>query len=92
MCRELEYELDDAAIAAFREYIGKRMQMPFFSNARTVRNAIDLARMKAAVRVFNEKMAPGSDGFVSEGELMTITAADIPEVSAEEMEKGMITA
>ena len=80
MCRELEYEMDETAVSAFRQYITKRMTMPFFSNARTVRNAIDLARMRAAVRIFNEKMADGSDGVVSEEELQTITGADIPEL------------
>ena len=81
MCRELEYNLDESAIDAFRQYITKRMTMPFFSNARTVRNAIDLARMRAAVRVFHEKTAPGSDGFVTELELQTITADDFPSVA-----------
>jgi len=81
MARELEYTLEPAAIDAFREYISKRMTMPFFSNARTVRNAIDLARMRAAVRIFNTKMDPYSDGMVSEDELMTITAADFPSVA-----------
>jgi len=90
MCRELEYTMDDAARDAFRQYIAKRMTMPFFSNARTVRNAIDLARMSAAVRIFNEKMSPGSDGFVSDSELMTITAADFP--SIESLENSAIVA
>ena len=81
MCRELEYNMDESAINAFRAYITKRMTMPFFSNARTVRNAIDLARMRAAVRIFNEKMDPGSDGVVTEAELQTITAADFPTVA-----------
>ena len=92
MCRELEYTMSPAAIEAFKVYIGKRMQMPFFSNARTVRNAIDLARMRAAVRVFNEKMSPTSDGNVREEELTTIEADDFPEITAEEMERGMISA
>ena len=81
MCRELEYQLEPAAIDAFRQYITKRMTMPFFSNARTVRNAIDLARMRSAVRIFNEKMSPGSDGMVNADELQTITAADFPSVA-----------
>ena len=81
MCRELEYHLDDGAIAALHAYMEKRMTMPFFSNARTVRNAIDLARMRAAIRIFNEKMDPNSNGIVTEGELMTITAADFPSVA-----------
>ena len=46
-----------------------------------VRNAIDLARMRAAVRIFNEKMVPTSDGMVTEAELMTITGQDFPSVA-----------
>ena len=87
MCRELEYEMDQAAMDKFLAYLTKRMTMPFFSNARTVRNAIDLARMRAAIRIFNEKMADGNTGDVSEQELMTITEADFPSV-AELEEKG----
>merc|ERR1711937_382263 len=37
MCRELEYEMSDMAVPIFREYMAKRMTMPYFSNARTVR-------------------------------------------------------
>jgi probable Rubsico expression protein CbbX len=92
MCRDLEYEMDASAIQAFREYMSRRMRMPFFSNARTVRNAIDLARMKSAVRIFNEKMSPGSNGDVQEFELMTITAADFPVITDAEMQQKAITA
>ena len=45
MARDLQYFMDDAAAAKFQEYIDLRMQFPFFSNARTVRNAMDRARM-----------------------------------------------
>merc|ERR1712157_318971 len=85
MCRELEDVLAPGAEEALKEYLSKRMRMPFFSNARTVRNAIDLARMTSAVRVFNEKMAPGSDGLVDEHDLMTITAADFPEIDESQL-------
>ena len=81
MCRELEYTMDEGAIQAFHAYITKRMTMPFFSNARTVRNAIDLGRMRAAIRLFKEKIQPGSDGMVTEYELQMITAADFPSVA-----------
>ena len=88
MCRELEYEMDDAAVGALREYMAKRMTMPFFSNARTVRNAIDLARMSSAIRIFNTKMQPGNNGMVDEAELMTITAEDFPTVAELEEKEG----
>ena len=39
MCRELEYELGPDAEPALRAYMAKRMEMPFFANARTVRRA-----------------------------------------------------
>ena len=58
MCRELEYNLAPGAEEAMLAYMTKRMSMPFFANARTVRNAIDLARMSAAIRLFNEKVTP----------------------------------
>lgn len=62
MCRDLEYKLGPGAENSFLTYVQKRMEMPFFANARTVRNAIDLARMRAAVRLFGEKMEKSSDG------------------------------
>ncbi len=80
MCRELEYNLGPGAEEALYNYLYMRMQMPFFSNARTVRNAIDLARMRSAVRVFNEKMHPSSNGVVNADELMTIMPEDFPEL------------
>merc|ERR1712023_621845 len=81
MCRELEYELAPGAEEALLAYMSKRMTMPFFANARTARNAIDLARMRAAIRLFNEKTSPGSDGMLTEQELQYITAADFPTVA-----------
>merc|ERR1712070_795687 len=87
MCRELEYSLTPGSDVVFKQYIAKRMEMPFFSNARTVRNAIDLARMSAAIRLFNEKMSPASDGTITEQELMTITGADFP--TPEELQRDL---
>jgi len=90
MCRELEYEMDDETIGALRRYMEKRMTMPFFANARTERNSIDLARMRSAVRVFNEKMDPNHSGEVTEAELCRITPADFPPL--EEMDDNSIVA
>merc|ERR1719253_2062009 len=76
MAREIEYNIAPEAEPVLKGYIERRMQLPFFSNARTVRNVMDRARMNAALRLFDEKMQPGSDGNVSEEELMEIKAAD----------------
>ena len=65
MCRELEYQMAPGSREALTEYMAMRKEMPFFANARTVRNAIDLARMKSAIRIFNEKTQPDSDGMVT---------------------------
>jgi probable Rubsico expression protein CbbX len=78
MCRELEYKMAPGAPEALTTYMAMRKDMPFFANARTVRNAIDLARMKSAIRIFNEKTAPGSDGMVTEDDLQTIQPVDFP--------------
>jgi len=89
MCRDLEYDLSDDAIEALKGYMAKRMTMPFFANARTIRNAIDLARMRQSIRIFNEKTAEGADGTVTEAELQTITGPDFP--TATELEAATTT-
>ncbi|CAN8076155.1 unnamed protein product [Agarophyton chilense] len=85
MSRDLEYQFAEGAEQVFQKYVEKRMQMPYFSNARTVRNAVDRARMRASIRLFNEAMSPGSDGMLSKSALMTIMPEDL--VTAEELEK-----
>ena len=72
MIRDLEYELEPSAEIVFNNYIQQRKKMPFFSNARTVRNAMDRARMNSAIRVFNE----GLSG-------QTITVKDLKQVRGE---------
>jgi hypothetical protein len=48
------------------------MQLPFFANARSIRNAIDRARMRQANRLFN-----GMGTALTRHDLMTIEAEDI---------------
>jgi probable Rubsico expression protein CbbX len=83
MCRDLEYEMSVDAEPIFFEYIKKRMSMPYFSNARTVRNAVDRARMRAAIRLFTEATSQGANGMVSKKDLMTLQRNDF--VSVEEL-------
>lgn len=47
------YELSDGAEDVFREYLVRRMRQPRFANARSVRNAIDRARLRQASRLFD---------------------------------------
>jgi len=75
MIRDLEYELEPSAEMVFKNYIEQRMKMPFFSNARTVRNAMDRARMNSAIRVFNE----GLSG-------QTITVKDLKQIKSQDFQ------
>jgi probable Rubsico expression protein CbbX len=66
------YRFSEEANAVFADYIVRRMQLPFFANARSIRNAIDRARMRQANRLFN-----GMGSRLSKLDLMTIEAEDI---------------
>ena len=77
MSRDLEYDIDEAAYGVFKNYIEARMELPFFSNARTVRNAMDRARMNSAIRTFDRFAINGENGGVcSVSDLKNIDAAD----------------
>merc|ERR1712244_97087 len=75
MARELEYDIAPDAFPVFKQYIELRMQLPYFSNARTVRNAMDRARMNAAIRIF-ESVSGKNNGDVGADDLKAITADD----------------
>ena len=66
------YRFSEEAQLVFADYIHRRMQLPFFANARSIRNAIDRARMRQANRLYNL-----SGSTVSRLELMTLEADDI---------------
>jgi probable Rubsico expression protein CbbX len=72
MLDKIQYRLTDAAASALREYIALRKRQPHFANARSIRNALDRARLRQASRLFAR---PGRQ--VSLDELMTIEPQDI---------------
>ncbi len=72
MATSMHYRFDEAGQAAMREYIALRMQQPRFSNARSIRNGIDRARLRMANRLF-----AGRDQPLDRVALETITAEDI---------------
>ena len=51
MLKQQNYRFSDEARAAFRRYIALRRQQPLFSNARSIRNALDRARLRQANRL-----------------------------------------
>jgi probable Rubsico expression protein CbbX len=71
MVTRAAYELDPEAQDALRQYIERRMARPRFANARSIRNAIDRARLRHAARLF-ERVDP-----LSRDDLVTFDAADI---------------
>jgi probable Rubsico expression protein CbbX len=51
----MQYRLSASAIEALHEYIPLRMKQPHFANARSIRNALDRARLRQANRLFAQK-------------------------------------
>jgi len=77
MAEQLEYDIEPNAFPVFKTYIEKRMALPYFSNARTVRNAMDRARMNSAIRTFERFAINGENGGVcTVQDLKSITAQD----------------
>jgi probable Rubsico expression protein CbbX len=67
----LHYRLGPSARAAIEEYVTRRMAQPRFANARSVRNALDRARLRQASRLFEARAEP-----VSRERLVTLEAED----------------
>jgi len=55
MLEEQQYQLTPDAEIALRDYIDKRKQKPLFANARSIKNALDRARMRQANRIFDSR-------------------------------------
>jgi probable Rubsico expression protein CbbX len=72
MLEKMHYRLDDEAKPVMLEYIGRRMAQPRFSNARSIRNALDRARLRQANRLFATRAIP-----IERQALQTITADDL---------------
>lgn len=72
MLGKLQYKLSADAEVALREYIVRRAAQPNFANARSIRNALDRARLRQAKRIFEHR-----EQGVTRELLMTIEAKDI---------------
>jgi len=72
MLAEQNYRFSTDAEKAFIAYLEKRMTMEHFANARSVRNALDRARLRQANRLF-----AGSGKKLTKIDLMTLEAEDI---------------
>jgi probable Rubsico expression protein CbbX len=72
MLSGMQYRLSDSGAAALRDYIPLRMQQPHFANARSIRNALDRARLRQANRLFAQRGRR-----LTRDELMTIEGEDL---------------
>jgi probable Rubsico expression protein CbbX len=86
MVAEQDYELSEDAQTAFRQYVERRVLRPRFAYGRSIRNAIERARMRQAARLYH------LDHSLSREELVTIEAADIraSSVFEDEDDDGML--
>ncbi|MGH3551115.1 MAG: CbbX protein [Mycobacterium sp.] len=71
MANGLGYTFSDDARVALREYLHRRIDQPRFANARSVRNALERARLRHARRLFSGDRDVGLES------LTTIEAPDI---------------
>jgi probable Rubsico expression protein CbbX len=72
MLDEQHYRFGAGSREAFEQYLAHRMRQPHFANARSVRNALDRARLRAASRLFAVR-----DRALTESDLSTLAAEDI---------------
>jgi probable Rubsico expression protein CbbX len=72
MLEQMQYRLSAAGAEALRLYIERRITRPHFANARSVRNALDRARLRQATRLFE-----GRERTLSRDDLITIDEPDI---------------
>jgi probable Rubsico expression protein CbbX len=72
MLQQQHYRFDAGTDAVMRQYLERRVAQPHFANARSVRNALDRARLRQASRLFADR-----DRELGADDLSTITAADL---------------
>jgi len=72
MLGTMNYRFGEGAREAFESYLQRRIPLPHFANARSVRNALDRARLRQASRLFVDR-----DRELTRDDLTTLMPADI---------------
>jgi probable Rubsico expression protein CbbX len=70
--QQSQYRFSPEAELAFQDYIARRITQPHFANARSIRNALERARLRQANRLFGERGRK-----LSREDLVTLEAAEI---------------
>ena len=82
MLSQQSYALSPDAEIAFRRYVERRAVRPRFAHGRSIRNAIDRARMRQAGRLYERRDA------LERADLVTVEAEDILASSVFDDEDG----
>ncbi len=77
MAADMQYRMAPEAERAMSDYIVRRMAQPRFANARSIRNALDRARLRQANRLFEARGA-------------AIAAADLQTIAEEDIRKSRV--
>ncbi len=72
MLVQQNYRFGTGSREAFADYLARRIEQPHFANARSVRNALDRARLRQASRLFAEP-----ERALTRDDLITIAESDI---------------
>ncbi|KGM31166.1 CbbX protein [Inquilinus limosus] len=72
MLARQNYRFSPEALQAFRDYVARRIRLPHFANGRSIRNALDRARLRQANRLVRE-MPPD----LTVEDFVTLAEADI---------------
>ena len=72
MLTQQHYRFGEGAAEVFHDYLERRTAQPHFANARSVRNALDRARLRQASRLFVDR-----DRVLDEAALTTLVPADL---------------
>ncbi|MHB8386037.1 CbbX protein [Metallibacterium sp.] len=72
MLAQRHYHFGANAAEVFRDYLERRIRRPHFANARSVRNALDRARLRQASRLFAER-----ERALSQDDLTTLLPVDL---------------
>jgi len=71
MLEQMQYTMTPETLSILRRYIELRQTQPHFANARSIRNALDRARLRQASRLFSRGAT------LSKEDLMRIESADL---------------
>jgi hypothetical protein len=75
LVKQQGYELSEEGETAFRDYIERRLERPRFAHGRSIRNAVERARLRQASRLFE------ADRRLTRSDLLTIEPDDIRQSS-----------